>query len=90
LYLSSNDIPGAQPRRLNDPKGKKRMANFYQDIYPSSNNHEGFLNQINNNNSIRKDNYNSHDKSLNHKLVDNERNPTPKRYTEGDQVLKAT
>lgn len=42
LYLSTNDIAGAQPRRLNDAKGKKRLGNFNADVYTA--NHEVILN----------------------------------------------
>ena len=37
----------------------------------------------------RKDNYNSHDKSINFK-ADSDSHPSPKRFTEGEQVLKVT
>jgi hypothetical protein len=76
---------------LNDPKGKKRLGNFNADVYTANQSHEVIVNQISNNNSFvqRKDNYNSHDKSINFKS-DIESHPSPKRFTEGEQVLKVT
>lgn len=76
---------------MNDPKGKKRLGNFNADVYAANEPHEVILNQMNNNNSFvqRKDNYNSHDKSINFKS-DIESHLSPKRFSEGEQVLKVT